>query len=165
MWQTVKQRIVFGLCRKKLSNQSTISTGTLGLGQDLILDFISTPSFSNWHWEFLELTHQPLERKDTIPIKFFVNILNIWAQFQFFFWSVSHIIIWYSVIYSKSPQESFENLLRLLKSRAPLIILIITIGSITMLIAYLIFVIFFTRAKFLENKIYTEKRQFFALNM
>ena len=29
---------------------------------------------------------------------------------------------------------------------------------------YLIFVIFFTRAKFLENKIYTGKRQFFALN-
>ena len=28
---------------------------------------------------------------------------------------------------------------------------------------YLIFVIFFTRAKFLENKIYTKKRQFFAL--
>ena len=24
---------------------------------------------------------------------------------------------------------------------------------------------FFTRAKFLENKIYTEKRQFFALNL
>ena len=31
--------------------------------------------------------------------------------------------------------------------------------------AYLIFVIFFTLAKFLENKIYTEKRQFFALNV
>ena len=31
--------------------------------------------------------------------------------------------------------------------------------------AYLIFVIFFTRAKFLENKIYTEKRQFFAFNL
>ena len=31
--------------------------------------------------------------------------------------------------------------------------------------AYLIFVIFFTRAKFLENKIYTEKRQLFALNL
>ena len=30
---------------------------------------------------------------------------------------------------------------------------------------YLIFVIFFTRTKFLENKIYTEKRQFFALNL
>ena len=30
---------------------------------------------------------------------------------------------------------------------------------------YLIFVIFFTRARFLENKIYTEKRQFFALNL
>ena len=30
---------------------------------------------------------------------------------------------------------------------------------------YLIFVIFFTRAKFLENKIYIEKRQFFALNL
>ena len=30
---------------------------------------------------------------------------------------------------------------------------------------YLIFVIFFTRAKFLEKKIYTEKRQFFALNL
>ena len=31
--------------------------------------------------------------------------------------------------------------------------------------SYLIFVIFFTRAKFLENEIYTEKRQFFALNL
>ena len=31
--------------------------------------------------------------------------------------------------------------------------------------AYLIFVIFFTLAKFLENKIYTEKRQFCALNL
>ena len=31
--------------------------------------------------------------------------------------------------------------------------------------AYLIFVIFFTLAKFLENKIYTEKRQFSALNL
>ena len=34
-----------------------------------------------------------------------------------------------------------------------------------MMITYLIFVIFFTRAKFLENKIYTEKCQFFALNL
>ena len=33
------------------------------------------------------------------------------------------------------------------------------------LFTYLIFVIFFTRAKFLENKIYTEKRKFFALNL
>ena len=31
--------------------------------------------------------------------------------------------------------------------------------------SYLIFVIFFTRLRFLENKIYTEKRQFFALNL
>ena len=31
--------------------------------------------------------------------------------------------------------------------------------------AYLQFVIFFTRAKFLENKIYAEKPQFFALNL
>ena len=31
--------------------------------------------------------------------------------------------------------------------------------------SYLIFAIFFTRAKFLENKIYTEKRQFFAFNL
>ena len=31
--------------------------------------------------------------------------------------------------------------------------------------SYLTFVIFFTLAKFLENKIYTEKRQFFALNL
>ena len=30
---------------------------------------------------------------------------------------------------------------------------------------YHIFVIFFTRAKFLENKIYTEERQLFALNL
>ena len=38
-------------------------------------------------------------------------------------------------------------------------------GDIRNVQAYLIFVIFFTRAKFLENKIYTEKRQFFALNL
>ena len=31
--------------------------------------------------------------------------------------------------------------------------------------SYLIFVIFFYTAKFLEHKIYTEKRQFFALNL
>ena len=30
---------------------------------------------------------------------------------------------------------------------------------------YLLFVIFFTRAKFLDDKIYTEKRQFFALTL
>ena len=30
---------------------------------------------------------------------------------------------------------------------------------------YLIIVIFFTLTQFLENKIYTEKRQFFALNL
>ena len=33
------------------------------------------------------------------------------------------------------------------------------------MISYLIFVIFFKLAKFVENKIYTEKRQFFALNL
>ena len=32
-------------------------------------------------------------------------------------------------------------------------------------LSYLIFVIFFTLAKYLEYKIYTEKRQFFALNL
>ena len=32
-------------------------------------------------------------------------------------------------------------------------------------LSYLIFVIFFTRTKFLKNKIYTKKRQFFALNL
>ena len=31
--------------------------------------------------------------------------------------------------------------------------------------AYLIIVIFFTLTQFLENKIYTEKRRFFALNL
>ena len=36
---------------------------------------------------------------------------------------------------------------------------------IIIIITYLIFVIFFTLAKFLENKIHTEKRQFFALNL
>ena len=34
-----------------------------------------------------------------------------------------------------------------------------------MIKSYLIFVIFFTLAKFFENKIYTQKRQFFALNL
>ena len=33
------------------------------------------------------------------------------------------------------------------------------------IVAYLIFVIFFTLAKFLENRIYTKKRQLFALNL
>ena len=37
--------------------------------------------------------------------------------------------------------------------------------SISWFQAYLIFVIFFTLAKFWESKIYTEKRQFFALNL
>ena len=32
-------------------------------------------------------------------------------------------------------------------------------------LTYLIFVIFFTQAKFLEDKIYTEKCQFFVLNL
>ena len=36
--------------------------------------------------------------------------------------------------------------------------------SFQTLISYLIFVISFTQAKFLENKIYTENRQFFTLN-
>ena len=43
--------------------------------------------------------------------------------------------------------------------------LILLIKSASYIVAYLIFVIFFTQAKFLENKIYTEKRQFFALNL
>ena len=38
-------------------------------------------------------------------------------------------------------------------------------SKVTLSLTYLIFVIFFTLAKFLENKIYTEKRQFFALNL
>ena len=45
---------------------------------------------------------------------------------------------------------------------------IFDIGHLTLglvLLSYLLFVIFFTRAKFLENKIYTEKQQFFALNL
>ena len=41
----------------------------------------------------------------------------------------------------------------------------IIIGKMEGKISYLIFVNFFTRAKFLENKIYTEKRQFFTLNL
>ena len=39
------------------------------------------------------------------------------------------------------------------------------LSSVNSIETYLIFVIFFTLAKFLENKIYTEKRQFFALNL
>ena len=46
------------------------------------------------------------------------------------------------------------------------ILLLMILGKIEEnLASYLIFVIFFTLAKFLENKIYTEKRQFFALNL
>ena len=42
---------------------------------------------------------------------------------------------------------------------------VVVIMVIVMGLAYLLFVIFFTRRKFLKNKIYTEKRQFFALNL
>ena len=38
-------------------------------------------------------------------------------------------------------------------------------GGAQMHCSYLIFVIFFTRAKFLDTKIYTKKRQIFALNL
>ena len=44
--------------------------------------------------------------------------------------------------------------------RKPVNILSLSLVEILMF-AYLIFVIFFTPAKFLENKIYIEKRQFF----
>ena len=37
--------------------------------------------------------------------------------------------------------------------------------SLLYLQSYLIFVIFFTQVKFLENKIYTKKLQFFELNL
>ena len=50
-------------------------------------------------------------------------------------------------------------------SRFPLYIIFNIIKVRSEKNAYLIFVIFFTRTKFLENKIYTEKRQFFAINM
>ena len=43
--------------------------------------------------------------------------------------------------------------------------MMVVMVSVIMVMTYLIFVILFTRAKFLENKIYTEKRQFFALNL
>ena len=62
-----------------------------------------------------------------------------------------------------------RNRINLLTARQSLsLILIVTMVSITMtmtMTTYLIFVIIFTREKFLENKIYTEKRQFFALDL
>ena len=53
------------------------------------------------------------------------------------------------------------------KSNKPLVTIQDQVESLMLsillvLLAYLIFVIFFTQANFLENKIYTEKRQFFA---
>ena len=42
---------------------------------------------------------------------------------------------------------------------------VVVMGQYGAVLAYLIFVIFFTLENFLENKIYTEKRQFFALNL
>ena len=44
---------------------------------------------------------------------------------------------------------------------------IINLGTQKFLLcrSYLIIVIFFTLTQFLENKIYTQKRQFFALNL
>ena len=55
------------------------------------------------------------------------------------------------------PYNSFWKMQRLQTT----VIGLTTITSAT----YLIFVIFFTQSNFLENKIYTEKRQFFVLNL
>ena len=55
--------------------------------------------------------------------------------------------------------------LRLILVIVALVMMVMVMMSMVMSLAYLIFVIFFTRAKFLENEIYTEKRQFFALNL
>ena len=50
-------------------------------------------------------------------------------------------------------------------TQVKVIVLLMVMMLLELAGAYLIFVIFFTLAKFLENKIYTEKRQFFALNL
>ena len=60
---------------------------------------------------------------------------------------------------------------RALEGRLLLVNLLCKVVSMMIMImifddhAYLIFVIFFTQSIFLENKIYTEKRQFYALNL
>ena len=72
---------------------------------------------------------------------------SIWRERQFMCWMslvyIDIILIYYQIVESENVFQSI--------STSPK--------------SYLIFVIFFTRAKFLENEIYTEKRQFFALNL
>ena len=131
---TYNRGLFFAFVKKNLFNQSTYRTGTLRFYVNtkflkLALGISGTYPSATWKktYDTNQILREYLEHLSATP--------------NFFFWSVSHIIILlchYFVIYSKSPQESFENLLfqlRLLKSRSPLIILISTIGLITMLIA------------------------------
>ena len=70
-----------------------------------------------------------------------------------------------------SQKKHFRTCHQLADCQSPATRLIMWLGIYNPLLidgkseTYLIFVIFFTQAKFSENKIYTEKRQFFALNM
>ena len=58
------------------------------------------------------------------------------------------------------------DLRRFMRMKISIKVKVMTVMNVLIKVrTYLIFVIFFTLAKFLVNKIYTKKRQFFALNL
>ena len=82
------------------------------------------------------------------------------------------LVISFSLYLQSVSRKTQKHMIQLLNPAAPDFVPLCNIQSATPMpgawlqdqsSSYLIFVIFFTRAKFLENKIYTEKRQFFAL--
>ena len=66
------------------------------------------------------------------------------------------------VLFSYLIELLFQNLI---KEQSKGVIIGACVDALSGSTPYLIFVIFFTLAKFLETKIYTEKRHFFALNL
>ena len=98
----------------------------------------------------------------TVPAAYFIwhwwvnEYLNFIVRAFVFLSSVTFVIFFFDFIFFRSPPNHkyfHKGKLICLAKWSP------------WLSSYLIFVIFFTRAKFLENKIYTKKRQFFALNL
>ena len=143
------------------------STAAVGkMEEEMVKNCFVFSKIQNWNIFLL------LQRKSGLTKKklFFSKINDLlialetasWSQFlnSFQFVVLAGVPLiggwWSSLIYQYIIKNAFHGL--------PLFQLV---GSLGLGVGspYLIFVIFFTLAKFLENKIYTEKRQFFALNL
>ena len=83
-------------------------------------------------------------------------------------WAVGYNFFFFLllIIYGQTLMIGMVILLIMVVRMVLIMMIIMMITRVLMVMrAYLIIVIFFTLTQFLENKIYTEKRQFFALNL